>query len=231
MNKNYDINQVILLRDEQKLKWKDIEELVGVSSETLRKQYAKEKKGLKSVNPNCYKSSKLRGLKRKYEIILEKGGKCECCGYNKNIAALEFHHINPEEKDYQLDLRAFSNYSLEHLRSEISKCKLLCANCHRELHNEELTLENIPSMIENIENKTFTNKKSSGSICPVCGKKFPKVTGKIYCSEECKWKAKGYPSIEEVNEQYRLLGTWEKVAQYFGLTRRVIQGIRQRSLK
>lgn len=26
------------------------------------------------------------------------GGKCQECGYNKNIAALEFHHINPDEK-------------------------------------------------------------------------------------------------------------------------------------
>ena len=56
------------------------------------------------------------------------------------------------------------------------------------------------------------------------------MTGKIYCSEECRWKAKGYPSIEEVNEQYALLKSWEKVAQYFGLTRKIIKGIRNRNL-
>lgn len=28
------------------------------------------------------------------------GGKCQECGYNKNIAALEFHHINPDEKEF-----------------------------------------------------------------------------------------------------------------------------------
>lgn len=37
-------------------------------------------------------------------------------------------------------------------------------------------------------------------------KRFPKMKGKTYCSEECRWKSKGYPSIEEVNEQYELLG-------------------------
>ena len=37
-------------------------------------------------------------------------------------------------------------------------------------------------------------------ICPVCGKRFPKIKGKIYCSEKCRWEAKGYPSIEEVNK-------------------------------
>lgn len=32
----------------------------------------------------------------------------------------------------------------------------------------------------------------------------------------------------EVNEQYEILRNWEKVAQHFGLTRRVIQGIRKK---
>ena len=51
-------------------------------------------------NRNNYENQKLRGLKRKYEAILAKGGKCEKCGYDVNIAALEFHHLNPEEKEF-----------------------------------------------------------------------------------------------------------------------------------
>lgn len=27
--------------------------------------------------------------------IAYKGGKCQCCGYDKCIQALEFHHIDP----------------------------------------------------------------------------------------------------------------------------------------
>ena len=35
------------------------------------------------------------------ELLVEyKGGKCEICGYNKCISALEFHHLNPNEKDF-----------------------------------------------------------------------------------------------------------------------------------
>lgn len=30
------------------------------------------------------------------------GGKCQVCGYNKAISALEFHHLNPEEKEFSL---------------------------------------------------------------------------------------------------------------------------------
>lgn len=68
----------------------------------------------------------------------------------------------------------------------------------------------------------------TGSVCPVCGKRFPKSKGKIYCSKECRDADKHYPSLEEVNEQYEILKNWEKVAQHFGLTRRVIQGIRKK---
>lgn len=62
-------------------------------------------------------------------------------------------------------------------------------------------------------------------MCPICGTRFPKVKGKIYCSKECREKAKGYPSYEKVKEQYDLLGSQEKVAQHFNLTRKIIRGI------
>lgn len=182
-----------------------------------------------SENPNNYKNQKLRGLKRKYEAVLQKGGKCEECGYDKNLSALEFHHLNPEEKEFQIDERHFANRSLEVLQKELDKCILLCSNCHRELHHPQCNMDNIPSKIENIEKLSFSNKEKIGQTCPVCGKKFPKTKGKIYCSEECRWKDKNYPSIEEVNSKYLELKSWEKVAESFGLTRRIIQGIRKRN--
>ena len=132
-------------------------------------------------------------------------------------------------------MRAFSNHSLDKLEKELSKCVLLCANCHREIHYSDLEMDLIPDKIkEMIENnqdkKSFSNNKpKEESICPTCGKSFPKVKGKIYCSKECRENDKHYPSIEEVNEQYELLGNWEKVAQHFGLTRKIIQGIRKRN--
>ena len=178
-----------------------------------------------SKNANNYEAQKIRGLKRKYEAIISRGGKCECCGYNKNLAVLEFHHTNPMEKKFQIDIRHFSNSSLTALQNELDKCQLLCANCHRELHNKELELVNVPTIIEGSNKTSFSNQ--SGSVCPVCGKHFPKMKGKIYCSKECREKDKHYPSKDEVVEQYNLLGSWDKVAKFFGLTRRVIQGIRK----
>lgn len=232
MNK-YDINEVIRLREKEKLQWKQIEEIIGVSSETLRKAYKRKVEGLSATeaNPNNIVNQKLRGLKRKYSAILEYGGKCQKCGYHQNLSALEFHHRNPEEKEFQLDIRTFANTSLEKLKKELDKCDLLCSNCHAEHHHPEYDINNIENLLKEIESERvdFTKEKSPKYICPVCGTPFKAATGKIYCSEECRWKAKGYPSIEEVNEQYEILRNWEKVAQHFGLTRKIIQGIRKRN--
>lgn len=233
MKKEYDIEKVIELRDSQNLKWKEIEEIIGVSGETLRKAYKRKKEGLSctEANPNNYPKQKQRGLLRKIQLINEFGGKCQECGYNKNIAALEFHHINPDEKEFQLDMRHLSNTSIEKLRAEAAKCKLLCANCHRELHNPEFYFDNLNSLLEtykDMEDKPLDKSTKSIAICPICGKEFKTYERKIYCSDECKYKSKNYPSIEEVNEQYEILHSWEKVANHFNLTRRIIQGIRNR---
>ena len=51
----------------------------------------------------------------------------------KNDWKLDFHHINPEEKDNTIAYMIKSS-SIEKLIEEVNKCKLLCANCHREFH-------------------------------------------------------------------------------------------------
>jgi predicted HNH restriction endonuclease len=78
-----------------------------------------------------------RGLKYRKELILEFGGKCSSCGYAKNFSALEFHHINPSEKLFQIDIRSCSNRSKKSCSEEAKKCRLLCSNCHCEIHNPQ----------------------------------------------------------------------------------------------
>ena len=73
--------------------------------------------------------------KLKQKCVEYKGGKCSVCGYNKCIAALDFHHINPVKKK-----RYKNNYSLykqkwdDKAKKELDVCILVCANCHREIH-------------------------------------------------------------------------------------------------
>lgn len=67
----------------------------------------------------------------KKQMIEYKGGKCKICGYNKCIEALDFHHLNPNEKDFNI---SGGTKSFKNLKPEIDKCILVCANCHREIH-------------------------------------------------------------------------------------------------
>jgi hypothetical protein len=92
---------------------------------------------------NTYHSQTIRSYKRKLYLIELLGGYCRICKYNKNLSALEFHHRDPKGKDSQLDMRTLSNRSMEYILKEVSKCDLLCSNCHREYHNPEMEIENV----------------------------------------------------------------------------------------
>ncbi len=80
-------------------------------------------------------------LKQKLAAIEYKGGKCILCGYNKDTAALEFHHINPEEKENVGGPAVISWRTFENNKEELDKCVLLCCRCHREVHSGSATLE------------------------------------------------------------------------------------------
>jgi hypothetical protein len=76
----------------------------------------------------------LRQRKFKTKCIEYKGGKCEICGYNKFQGALEFHHRDPTQKDFQLSKARSWTFS-ERVKNELDKCQILCSNCHKELHH------------------------------------------------------------------------------------------------
>ena len=73
---------------------------------------------------------KRRALKKM--LIEYKGGQCAHCGYNKCMRALEFHHLDPTEKDFGIS--KILTRSVASLKEEADKCILLCANCHAEEH-------------------------------------------------------------------------------------------------
>ena len=62
-----------------------------------------------------------------------KGGSCKLCGYVKCLDALEFHHLDPLQKDFAISQYGHSR-SWQRVQKELDKCVMLCANCHREVH-------------------------------------------------------------------------------------------------
>lgn len=121
---------------------------------------------------NTYEYQKHRGITRKLHLIDLRGGGCEKCGYNKNLSALDFHHLDPTGKESQLDARKLSNSTMKWIMTEFEKCQVLCANCHREEHSPELLIANI---------RTQVSDKAEGKITRVAEQGKPKC---LDCGEE-----------------------------------------------
>ena len=87
-----------------------------------------------------YVRQQARGLARKMEFLAMAGRRCSQCGYDRNLAALTWHHVDPGTKRFTIDLRTLSNRRLAEIREELAKCVVLCANCHAETHHPHLDL-------------------------------------------------------------------------------------------
>jgi transposase len=74
--------------------------------------------------------------RRKVKTILvgEAGGACCICGYDRNMRALHFHHVEPSQKRHEMNARGVA-IALEKLRVEAQKCVLVCSNCHAEVED------------------------------------------------------------------------------------------------
>jgi hypothetical protein len=92
-------------------------------------------KGYYNQYVNAYRR---RRYWKKKKCIDYKGGKCMICGYSKCIAALEFHHRDPNEKEFKISRNKFD---WEKVKDELDKCDLLCSNCHREYHYDQIILD------------------------------------------------------------------------------------------
>lgn len=99
------------------------------------------KKKYKGKCKGCDKKYHTNNQIAKIISILAEFGKeykCEKCGYDRNTAAITFHHTNPSEKEFAIS-EISKTYSEQKLREEIKKCVVLCHNCHMEEHYPHLT--------------------------------------------------------------------------------------------
>lgn len=70
----------------------------------------------------------------KETLVRESGGCCRLCGYDRNMRALHFHHLEPSEKRHEINAKGVA-IALDRLRVEARKCVLLCSNCHAEVED------------------------------------------------------------------------------------------------
>ena len=134
--------KALMLRDfDPKLSKAKIVELTGwkrfhwwIRSDEARKRLAENQKKSKSKSQQIIADFKS-----------EIGGCCKC-GYNSCNAALEFHHVDADQKHKTVG----SITSKERLIKEIKKCVLLCSNCHREHHAGMIPQETIEGYHKNL---------------------------------------------------------------------------------
>ena len=71
----------------------------------------------------------------KIRMVQSMGGCCQVCGYNKSFSALEFHHLDPNEKEIGLSSIRGNPQGWSKIIIELRKCILVCSNCHKEIHD------------------------------------------------------------------------------------------------
>lgn len=171
---------------------------------------------------NSIEYQKNRALKRKVYLINLRGGKCEKCPYDKNIAALEFHHLNPQEKDNNLDSRHLSNRSMEWIMKEFEKCIVLCSNCHKEIHHPELTMEKSIEKLKKINDEKILKFQTGKPKCLDCETEINYTYKRCKnCNDIHKRKVKNRPSITEI-EELRNKFSLDEIASKYNVSRRTI---------
>lgn len=99
-------------------------------------EFAKNGKSTRVYCKSCEAQRARENYEKSQEYVRSLKTKCSRCGYDKNPAALEWHHPddNKEANISKIGRMHLSPKQLEKLHKEIEKCILLCANCHREEH-------------------------------------------------------------------------------------------------
>lgn len=89
--------------------------------------------GCRYICKDCDSQRTIERFRRyKQRAVEYKGGKCCVCGYKECLSALDFHHLDPNNKDP--DWKKMRNRSFERVRKELDKCVLVCNRCHVEVH-------------------------------------------------------------------------------------------------
>lgn len=104
---------------------KTLEEKRSSNAKKQSRHYFKKKEenGIGPVNA--------RRKERRSWVLGILGGECCLCTYRKCSRNLAFHHV--DTKSFSLSELAFSK-AWERMRPELSKCIVVCSNCHGEIH-------------------------------------------------------------------------------------------------
>lgn len=160
--------------------------------------------------------------RRKNNLVQILGGRCILCGFDKFQEALEFHHVKPEEKDFNLTSSNMKNLVAQ--LAELRKCVLVCANCHRGIHaGYYIVPENWHSFFnEELASELLEELKKKHYYCKNCGKE---ITSKACYCVECSHSLQqrtDRPSREELKSLIRE-NSFVTIGKMFGVSDNAIR--------
>lgn len=97
--------------------------------------YSRGNGKLRSECKNCHKNYVKQQYNKRKDLVndIKANYKCAKCGENR-FYVLDFHHLNPDDKNNTIARLTANTSKIENIQTEIDKCIVLCANCHREFH-------------------------------------------------------------------------------------------------
>ena len=174
---------------------------------------------------NNYKDVKNFRQRQKNRMVYVMGSKCNICGYDKCITALELHHLNPLEKEFTFS--ANTNRAWEHIEKELPKTILVCANCHREIHQDLIDTDTLTTSFdeqrnEEVKQEIENQKTKTVNMCKQCGK--PITSQATYC-EKCYAESRRMitrPTREQLKKEIRSM-SMVKVGEKYGVSDNAIR--------
>ena len=145
----------------------------------------------------------------KKKAVAFKGGKCQRCGYSKSVAAMDFHHRDPTEKDFSIGSDGRTR-GWERVVQELGKCDLLCKNCHAEIHEEWKEA----SILKQKEFLAGYARNSAIDIpCSHCGESLQRVPSRMrylhqFCNKECQDSYRYTPPKDGQNRVGKTKADW-----------------------
>jgi hypothetical protein len=96
----------------------------------FQQQHYQDNKALYKSRARAWNQAHVQ-QKREYVQGL-KANPCTDCGLSYPYYVMQFDHLDPRTKKYEIRELVVSFHSFSHLLAEIEKCELVCANCHAE---------------------------------------------------------------------------------------------------
>ena len=108
----------------------------------------------------CQKRNEARRAVKAWAVALL-GGCCVECGYARNLASMDFHHVDDGKEINVADVLVYFKRR-ERLERELRKCLLLCRNCHSEHHYPEARIES-PAHLHLMASMAFATSPAAAS--------------------------------------------------------------------